>query len=259
MCACPFSRRTLLTASRTPAATRRTTIVPQRRRCTFRVTGRVRRMRRSAALVVARERRRRSESPRLRMVSVSSRPSRRRSAALGETSSRQRTRARGRRGTVATRSLRDAHRDIPVRAAHHPTRGGTSGSSSPPRGVGPVSRRRDSSDRGIGAGVRPACGAEGGPVQQRVAQAAPHALFTSRDAGRTGSRDSGAGGTSGSDNDAAAHVTQSGGDRERDPALRSAEFRTEPWRHPGDGPGRNGEVVWVGQVSWRRERDSNPR
>ena len=72
----PFTRRNPFAASSTPAATQRRTIVPPRQRFTFRFTWRVRLRRLSIAFVVANDRVRRSESPKPRTVSVSSRPSR---------------------------------------------------------------------------------------------------------------------------------------------------------------------------------------
>ena len=62
-------------------------------------------------------------------------------------------------------------RSASIRAAHHTARGDTSGSPSPSRTVGLVSRRRIASDRRFGSGVRASGGAEGGRLQQRTAHA----------------------------------------------------------------------------------------
>src|SRR5262245_61177153 len=96
----PFRRRKPLTASKMPAATQRSIICPPRQRLTLRFTERVRLMRLSAAFVVASERRRRGESFSVSTVSVSSRPSRTLSEALGYSVSSRRARSSSRRWAV---------------------------------------------------------------------------------------------------------------------------------------------------------------
>jgi hypothetical protein len=102
MSAYPFRRRKPFTASRMPAATHRSIICPPRQRLTFRFTSRVRLMRLSTALVVASERRKRGDSLSVRTVSVSSRPSRTLSAALGYSVSSRRARSSSSRCAVFT-------------------------------------------------------------------------------------------------------------------------------------------------------------
>ena len=78
----------------------RSIIVPRRQLLTFRFTSRVRLMRLFAAFVVARERCRRDDNLTVSTVSVSSRPSRTLSAALGYSASSRRARSSSTRCAV---------------------------------------------------------------------------------------------------------------------------------------------------------------
>ena len=114
----------------------------------------------------------------------------------------------------------------------------------------------DATDRGSGSGVGPSGSAEGGPRQQRSAHAPALVLFAPGDARRTGAGYPGTGRTPGPDHDAAVHAPESRGARN---SRSAARFPSRTWRHIGDGIQRLGEVVWIEQDNWRRERDSNPR
>src|SRR6185503_10168546 len=100
-----------------------------------------------------------------------------------------------------------------LRSTDDPARGGASRSPALAYGsrvvsgrwIAAVGRRRQTPRR-----ARRASGAD---CAEWGAPAAAHVLFTSRDAGRAGARDSGAGGTQGSVDDAALHAPQSGGAR----------------------------------------------
>ena len=148
----------------------------------------------------------------------------------------------------------DEGRAAPLRAADDAVGGGAAAASAP-------ARRRVLVQR------------DGQPLTQKIVQvsfderrarrtckdgrarAAAHVLFALGDAGRAGARDSGARRASGLDDDAAIHAPQSGGDRRRDSAPRSAGDHTF-WRHSGDGKERNRQVERVEQLKWWRRRES---
>lgn len=128
-------------------------------------------------------------------------------------------------------------RTAAVCAAHHPTRGRVSRSSASAKSQRAVPGRRPAADPANGAVPRAASVASSEAVAGRRAHPAAHVLFAPGDARCTAESDSGVGRTSRARHDAALHAPQSGGARQCDSPAGSAAFRTEFWRHFGDGEG----------------------
>ena len=132
-----------------------------------------------------------------------------------------------------------------------PTRGRVPRSSASAESQRAVPGRRPAADPADGAVPRAARITSSEAVAGRRTHPASHVLFAPGDARRTAESDSGARRTSGTGHDAALHAPESSGARQRDSAAGSAVFRTEFWRHFGDGEGLRRKDQWLEQLNWR--------
>src|SRR5688572_7450228 len=102
-------------------------------------------------------------------------------------------------------------RPVTVRAVDGSFDGSTTGTPAPTWSPRVVPRRRDTVDPTARSGVRPARGAAGESTECRRSRASPYVLFAPVDARRSGAGHPGARRTSGSDDDAAVHASEPGG------------------------------------------------
>jgi len=142
-------------------------------------------------------------------------------------------------------------RTAAVCAAHHPARGGVPRSSASAESQRAVPGRWQAADPADGAVPRAARITSSEVVAGRRTHPAAHVLFAFGGARRTAESDSGVGRTSRARHDAALHAPESSSARQRDSPAGSAVFRTEFWRHFGEGEGLRRKGQWIEQLNWR--------